>query len=349
MMMTTIKNGLRILLPLVCMLILHGCATVERPEVEAAPAPQASENPLVIEAPQEAKPRPAAVTVEQPVKKIVSRPEAAILLSGDASAYRDIAEQLNRLFDKPVKVFTLTGADLIDDGIIDEIEKSPRKQVIAVGLRAAKAARELSDKQIVFCQVFNYSDHDLISENMKGVGAMPSPRKLFKDWKQLSPQLNRVIVITGGGFNDYIAMARMAAKKSSIDLVHKVVDTDREFLYSLKHNARPTQGHWVLADNRVLSVKVLKEVMAFNSKEAIQTVVFRPELLTLGGLFYVIPSKLEISGKVIARLEASTPGSKLAGDDIVFLDDHEMGINPQVARQLGLEIPEKLKASVHDQ
>ena len=35
--------------------------------------------------------------------------------------------------------------------------------------------------------------------------------------------------------------------------------------------------------------------------------------------------------------------------DIVFLDDHVMGINSQVARQLGLEIPDRLKGRVYTQ
>ena len=244
---------------------------------------------------------------------------------------------------------TLSGVAQDDAAIVEAIRQSADRQVVAVGLRAATAARRLGDKRVVFCQVVNYRDHDLVSDNMKGVSALPSPRKLFKDWKTLSPQLDRVLVVSGEGFDEFMQVAHAAAKQQGVTLVHRVVGNDREFLYAVKRNQQPVQGHWLLADNRVLSVKTLKEVMAFNSKEAIQTVVFQSELLDFGGLFYVMPSSREISDKVIARLNTEHADDEVGGADILLLDDHRMGINSQVARQLGLQIPEPLKASIHVQ
>ena len=272
-----------------------------------------------------------------------------ILLSGSAEAYREIADQLGRNIAGATTVHTLTGAAADDAAVIDAIQQSDDGQVVAVGLRAATAARQLGDKRVVFCQVVNYGDHDLVSANMKGVSALPAPRKLFDDWKTLSPQLDRVLVVSGNGFDDFMAVARDAAARHGITLVHRVVSNDREFLYAVKRNKQPVQGHWLLADNRVLSVKTLKEVMAFNSKKAIQTVVFQSELLDFGGLFYVMPSSREISDKVIARLDSERADPEIDGADILLLDDHRMGINSQVARQLGLQIPEPLKASIHVQ
>jgi ABC-type uncharacterized transport system substrate-binding protein len=334
---------LRILLPLICMILINGCATVDKSDVIATPKPQVVVSPPVTSKAQSVSPK------KQAPARVIPRPQAEILLSGDAHAYRDIAEQLNLLLAKPLKIFTLTGDSVKDVAIIDQIGDSSQAQIVAVGLRAALAVRDLRGKQIVFCQVFNYHDHDLISANMKGVGALPSPRKLFTEWKQLSPQLDQVLVITGSGFDDYIAMAQVAASQSDIELVHQVVATDREFLYQVKHNMEPTDGHWLLADNRILSVKILKEVMAFNSKKAIQTVVFQPDLLAFGGLFYVSPSTQEISGKVKLRLEELTPGWTIESDDMVMLDDHVMGINAQVARQLGLAIPDEFQPRTHGQ
>ena len=355
----TIKKS-RILLPLICLLVLHGCSTLGTPRGPSMPSPQAAEDPEPVEKPRivkvvpETRPEPAeipveqSVEVEQSIEKEMTEPGTVILLSGSAAAYREIANHLNRIFEEPSEVHTLTGAEPNDSEIIRLIQTSSDTQVVAVGLRAAQAARKLTGKQVVFCQVVNYSDHDLISENMKGVSAMPSPRKLFEDWKQLSPFLERVLVVSGSGFDDFLTLARDAAAKNGITLVHRVVDNDREFLYTVKRNAEPVQGHWLLADNRVLSVRALKEVMSFNSKEAIQTVVFQQELLDFGGLFYVTPSTLEIGDKVIARFEATHSGSGIGGADILFLDDHIMGINSQVAKQLGLKIPDHMKASIHD-
>ena len=356
--MLRIYHNTRILLPLVCLLTLYGCGTTSPSRDIATPVPHAAEQPKPVKQPAAVAVAPAdepeAVEIEaqQPAAGSVTKPSTQqpgtrILLSSSAAAYREIAEQLHGSFEKPPTVHTLTGVELNDAEVIKAIQMSPETRVVAVGLRAARAARKLDNKRVVFCQVVNYGEHDLVSENMKGVSALPSPHKLFADWKTLSPQLDRVLVVSGDGFEDFMAVAREAAARRGITLVHRVVSNDREFLYAVKRNEVPVQGHWLLADNRVLSVKTLKEVMSYNSKEAIQTVVFQSELLDFGGLFYVMPSSLEVSDKVISRLKASHSELEIGGDDILFLDDHLMGINSQVARQLGLEIPDHLKASVH--
>ena len=248
-------------MPLVCMFILDGCATADKPAIVAVPSPPATELPRQTSKAAPVTKQKQVVTVKPAPEKPQPRPRTEILLSGEAPAYREIAERLNDSLDDTTILHTLTGVAATDDRIVEQLRRSPHRQLVAIGLRAAIAARELTDKQVVFCQVVNFRDHRLVSESMKGVGAMPAPDKLFADWKSLSPQLRQVLVVTGDGFDDYIAMAREAASRSDIELIHRVVDTDREFAYTVKRDALPTQGHWMLADNRVLSFKTLKDVM----------------------------------------------------------------------------------------
>ena len=333
-------------LTFVCLVLslVHGCASLDKSEVSTAAKPHQTEAkpPVVVKEKKTEPPRQAA-----PAPGYI-RKNAVIVLSGEAPAYLDIAEQINSYLDDPVKVFVLSGDELLDKAILDQLEQSKSPQMIAVGLRAARALKGWDDRQIVFCQVVNHADHDLVSANMKGVGALPAPEKLFADWRQLSPQLKQVLVVTGTGFDGYMQRARTAASKHRIKLVHQIVSTDREFLYAVKRDASPTQGHWILADNRILSVKAMAEAITFNTREAIQTVVFSPELLQYGGLFYVTPSKREVSHKVLDRFMQSGSKREISGEDIVFLDSHEMGINRQVARQLGLKIPPQLQVQTND-
>lgn len=354
-MIPKIKTSSKFLFPLICLLVLYGCSTAGNYRGNATPAPHVEaeskpfKKPEIVEVVPTASLEVTETTVGKSSEKKSTVPVTQILLSGSAPAYREIADHLKRSLEEPSEVHTLTGVDLNDANLIKLIQTSPDSQVVAVGLRAARAARNLDNKRVVFCQVVNYSDHDLISKSMKGVSAMPSPQKLFEDWKTLSPQLERVLVVSGSGFDDFIAMARDAGAKIGITLIHRVVSNDREFLYAVKRNDSPVQGHWLLADNRIMSVRTLKEVMSFNSKEAIQTVVFQSELLDFGGLFYVMPSSLEISDKVITRLNTTNADIEIEGADILFLDDHVMGINPQVAEQLGLVIPDHMITRIYDQ
>ena len=129
----------------------------------------------------DAQPKPLEAEEEAGVDSEISTTGTHILLSGSAPAYREIAERLNQSMAQPTTVHTLSGVAQDDDAIVEAIRQSADRQVVAVGLRAATAARRLGDKRVVFCQVVNYRDHDLVSDNMKGVSALPSregPRPL---------------------------------------------------------------------------------------------------------------------------------------------------------------------------
>ena len=196
--------------------------------------------------------------------------------------------------------------------------------------------------------MINYQKLHLVKANVKGISALPGAEQLFKDWKTISPKTKKVSVVTGPGLKHYISNAVKQAAKNNIELVHFVVKTDKEFLYRTKNLPLDIQGQWILPDNRVLSRKVLKEVLTYNSKEGKQTVVFSPKLLALGGLFYSRISTAEIVDKIYQRLQESVGGSEVPGADVILLSNHEIGINPVVARQLGLEIPAAYKKFLND-
>jgi ABC transporter substrate binding protein len=330
-------------LVLTSLLFVSSCAVQKetRPAAEKkAPIPKPVQ-------PKTAKPAKPAKPIALPDVTIM--PSVAIVLSTKAVAYRDIADQLKIALKKRAEVFTLSGEEHYDATIIRTIQSSDHQQVVAIGLRAARTASILKDKQVIFAQVFNYQEHHLITDSMKGVSSLPPPEKLFKDWKTLSPNLRRVVVISGENLTDYIKRAKKAAKKNNIDLLHKTVHNDKEFVYTAKHLPGVVQGHWLLPDNRVLSRKALKEIMAYNSKEGRQTVVFAPKLLSFGGLFYITPSRIEISQLVLKRLEYSIGEKNIPGEGVLPLMNYTIGINPRIASQHGLGIPDNLQEFVYEQ
>lgn len=326
------------------MLWLHGCASVDTSESKAATSPELKKAvPSVEQRPAPTvrmqKPKPVEA-IESPLPSVRRLdPNVVIVLSNDTPAFLQIARQVNGLLAEPARIYTLADDALLDKATIAQIEISSSKQLIAVGLAAARALRTLRDRQVVFCGVVNYHDYDLVSENMKGVGATPSPDKLFADWKRLSPQLNRVLVVSGPGFEDYIVGAQRIAQQQRIRLTHRVVDSESEFIDAVQQQAGTHQGQWILADSRVLNSAIVRRVIAINTQQGVQSVVFSPESLAWGGLFYVAPSALEVSRKVIDRFQQSRSSKRIAGEGVLVLDDHEMGINASVAKRFGIRIP----------
>lgn len=310
-----------------------GCSTVQTVSV---PEPEPVTEPVPV------KPIPPTAPVKPVIKDI------AVLVTARAEVYEAVVTGLEADKAYRVEKYSMTGYDNRDAELLDKIQSSEVPQVVAVGLRAAKAAQQLQNKQVIFCQVFDYDSDLETTASMKGISALPSAAKLFYDWRQIDPDLRKVVVITGPGLDDYIEPARQAAEKYNIELIHKLVHTDKEYLYVTKKLPLDIQGYWILPDNRVLSRQVLQDVMTFNTKEGREIAVFSPNLLLFGGLISTEVKLDEVVGLIKTRLAESQDMEYIAGDNISLLDEHKVTVNLNVARQLGLTIPDYLMSSVYE-
>jgi len=262
-----------------------------------------------------------------------------ILLSSSTRSYQKLAEHISRVPQIQAVEITLSGDPAQDNAVVRDIQASDTSQILAIGLKAARSVKSITNKQKIFAQVVNYHDDGLVADNFKGVSALPSPEKLFKDWKAISPQLLKVVVVTGNNMNSYLDRATKAAKAQGVQLIIQQVSSDKEFVYKSKNMRQDIQGQWIIPDSRVLSSKALKEVMAYGSRRGREIVVFSPKLLSFGGLFYVSPDIEAIADVVLLRLKQARKKTNVPGKGILPVMNHTMGINQNIARQLNLLIP----------
>jgi len=297
--------------------------------------------------PSVVKPVIIKTEIKPVIEKQVVSPDVAIVLSDDIGIYKSVADALVEKLQGQSQVYVLTGNRQQDEALVDSIHSSDRDQIVAIGVRATKALSRVQNKPVVFSYVLNTREY-LHDSQMKAVSALPGVQQLFRDWKAISPAIRKVAVISGPDLDTYMVNARKQAAVNQIELLHIVVSTDKEFLYRSKTLPTDVQGQWLIPDNRILSRKVLKELLTYNAKSGKQTVVFSPRLLDLGGLFYSRVSQQEITNRIYQRLLDSVGKSTVPGEPLLLLSDHEMGINPVVARQLGLDIPMAYRKYLHD-
>lgn len=282
-----------------------------------------------------------------PVTEAIAPPKPAmqvvVLVSEDIPAYSDVAKVLARQLGKRSSVRYLGASQVENLKMVSAYHNDERKQIVSIGLNASVAAKSLTNRQMVFCQVFNYQDYALLSPRHKGVSMMPSPHKTFGTWRALAPNITDVGVISGPGFDDLIQAARAAAKNHGITLHHQVVNSDKEYLYAYKQMAGKVQGYWLLPDNRVLSSLVLRDVMTFSVRNSKQVTVFNDELLKLGGLLSASSDPQDIAQQVLERLEQAQYKETMPGSDIVYPDKLNLRINAVMAQRFSLAIPGALK------
>lgn len=315
---------------LTLLLILISACTHEQPKIVSAP--------VKVDMPA---PAPAPVAVPQPV--ILPPPEVAILVSSDIPAYREVADAITSRLGPRAATWYLQNSHEENSKVISEIAKSQRSQVVAIGLDAAISAKKLTDRQIIFCQVFNYEDHKLPSATRKGVSMLPSFEESFAAWKAISPDLKQIAIITGPGLDEYVRKAKAAARAYGFTLLHREVSSDMELLVEYKSVANKVQGYWLWPDNRVLSGVVMRDVLTFSMRSGKQVAVFNDDLLDLGGMISITSDHTDIANNVIERLERAEGKSAIPGSVIEPLDAANLRINDLMVKRFGLTVPSKYR------
>ena len=267
----------------------------------------------------------------------------AVLVSDRSSAFTGVEREIKKRYPHRVETYNLDGHPALSPDMRKKIESPELPVVVAIGLHAARAAQALTGKQVIFCQVFNYEEADLVTPSMKGVAATPPVRELFRVWKTLSPGLRKVGVITGGSLGSLIDEARAAAAEYRIELVHVKARSDRETLYAFKQLAPKIQGLWLVPDNRILSVEVIRDMMTYGMKQGKQMAVFNHELLGLGGLVSAESSYPDIAEQVLARVRQVQQHAGAPGEPVVQLSKANIRINKVMAGRLNLSIPPALR------
>lgn len=286
----------------------------------------------------EPKPAPGIAIAKRPA------PGIAILLSDRSPAFIEVQREIAKKYPDRIQNYYLGDNKDAYSATQKKIQSSDIDQVVAIGLPAAQMARGLSGKQVVFCQVFNYEDMDLVTSWMKGVAATPPANEQFRTWKQLSPRLKKVGVITGKNLRGLMEDARSAARENGLELVHIEVRSDKETLYAYKQLLPNIQGLWLVPDNRVLSHDVIRDLMAHSVREGKQVAVFSHQLLALGGLLSAEGSYADVAGQVLESVKRTPKDTDMP---VMPLTKAIIRINRVMAQRLNLTIPKSLRGLAH--
>ena len=271
--------------------LFAGCQALPPPPppVEEPVEVVVEEPPIVIVEPEpEPKPAPPAPPPLPPV---------SIVLTNSQPAYADVARELSRHFDD-YKIYDLGEKSRPPVTVLRLINDSEPGVVIAIGLRAAQSSIAMSDHPVVFSQVFNYQRHDLLKDNSRGVAALPPVDAQLAAWKEADPSVSRIGLILGEGHDELIAEAEIAAQRHDIDLVVQISHSDQETLYFFRRMIRDIDGFWLLPDNRVLSSRVLKQMLADANQRRVPVSVPSESMLSLGAMISMTTKASDIAATI---------------------------------------------------
>ena len=314
------------------LLLLNGCALFEpEPEVvEPAPEVVVEPEPVVVVPEPEPEPPPKPAPPPPPPP-----PQVAIVLSSRQPAYEEVANELSERLDN-VAIYDLGDRSQPPVLAFRQINDSRTDAVVAIGLRAARSSVALAQVPVIFSQVFNYQDYGLVTDNSRGVSALAPLDAHLDAWKTLDPTLARVGMIIGAGHDSLRAEAEIAAQKHGIDLQIREAGSDQETLYHFKRMIHEIDGFWLFPDNRILSPRVLAEVLEQANRRRVPVAVSNDAMLQMGAAISVSTVASDIAATIVKVLERMRAGGMESLPPLTQLSEVRVATNdalmkPEVA------------------
>ena len=214
----------------------------------------------------------------------------AVVVSGGIPEYTQIVDRILERGPEGVTIHEVSGQEDDAARVVAEIESAKPDRLIAIGLPAAVVARRVAGMPMIFCQVYNYQDHDLLSATSKGVRFLPPFDLQLEAWRKLAPSLRRIGIVTGPGQEALIGEIREDVARFGVELTVRTVRSDQEALLAFKEIAPEIDGLWLLPDNRILSPDVVREILAYGTRYRKQLAVFGDNLLDMGALGIICPN-----------------------------------------------------------
>jgi len=321
------------------LLVLSGCALVfpESPPPVVTTVPGSEPTPeaaISVDDASVVEPSPARQTPAVPEPVYVP---VAIVLSESRPAYTNVSSKLLPYL-KDYRIYDLAEKNRSPRQTFAAIAKSDAQLIIALGLSATKTAKSFATVPVVFSQVFNVIENDLVSDDMKGVAVLPPLDLQVEAWRGMDPQIWNIGAILGEGHEDLIAEADAAMKKRGIKFNYAVAHSDRETLYLFKRMNRAIDGFLLFPDNRILSRTVLTEIMKEASRHRVQVAVFNDALLRHGATFSASSVDTNIADKITIALNEIVKGNIDDVAPLTPLSEIRIQTNLAMVQKFGLDV-----------
>jgi ABC-type uncharacterized transport system substrate-binding protein len=290
-------------------------------------------------------PEPASAPAVAPIGNPTPPPPAlkplriAILVSCDQPEYAQAKRELIRIAGADnVEVFELDSSATNARTATDSLRRAGHDNVVAIGLLAARATHRLDVEKVVFCQVLNHAEYELLGPRRRGVLALPPMGDAARLWRSIEPGPIRVGVITGVGHDQLIEAARVEFAANDLELVHRVVSSDKETVLEFQRMLPEIQGYWLLPDNRVLSRSAIRDLMSLARRSNVGVLVNDPRFLALGAVISASTEPPDIAARCYELLLDARGAREFPESDMSRLRECRLEINRPTAIQLGYDL-----------
>lgn len=266
--------------------------------------------------------------------------EIAILKSSDIAVFN---QAIAGIQEEVGSTATLTVYDLEGDAasgkkIAQKIRASDAAVVIAVGLKAAVAAKaERLQAPVIYCMVLDPEKHDLQGANFTGISLRIPIERQFSTIRALIPKLKRLgVVYDPQKTLPLIEEARRVAKRLGIDLIERPVQAEKEMPTAVRAFLPTVEGLWLVPDSTVLTEDSMRFVLGTALDHNVPVIGFSTEFVRNGALagLSINPEDIGRQAGVMAKKLLISPDRTMPS--AVSPDRVRLSVNLKTAKYLGI-------------
>jgi putative ABC transport system substrate-binding protein len=270
-----------------------------------------------------------------------SASEIVILKSADISAYHQGVDGFRTALAGAATIteYNMQGDVARGRKLARKIRASNADLVLAVGMKAALAAKlEIVDIPIIYCMVLNPEKNGLTAPNMVGILLEVPVDRQFKEMRSVLPGLKRLgVLYDPDKTGDLVEDARRVAKSFGLDLITRVVHSEKDVPAMLRTLMPQIDALWLIPDSTVLTEESISFLLTTTLDSNLPVIGFSSELVRSGALV-ALSVNYEDIGRQAAILARKLLSAQLKTPASFPPEKFRLALNLKTGKFLGVQI-----------
>jgi putative ABC transport system substrate-binding protein len=269
--------------------------------------------------------------------------DIAILKSADVDYYDQAVQGVRSTFPTglTIKEYSLHGSPAEGRVIGKALRASPPDVVIAVGLKAALAAKlELVDVPVIFCLVLDPELYNLPAKNMIGIQMRLAPDVQLASLRSVLPNVKRLGLLydedkTGG----FVKEAQAHAARLQLELVALPIHSRDDVPTALKSLLGKIDALWVTQDQTVVTTSTIPLLIQATLSAKVPLFTFSSTLVQQGAFGALVVDAWTVGQQAGHAASAILRGESMPGGRVLSPERPQLALNLRSAELLALSPP----------
>ena len=272
----------------------------------------------------------------------------AVLLSGDEPAYQEAAKIYQEELGLPTRQFSFHGRLEEVPRVMDEILAAKPPLILALGAKAAYAAKTWTAKKksppVLFAMAINWQQYNFIGKqgNMVGIDTAPTPGSELAYLSLLAPKVRRIGLIHSPISMEIAAEIASHAAALGLKIVTVNLESPADFQTSFKALSSQIDGFLAIRDPLIYNLDNLDWLTERCLKSGIACLGRSPELAERGMMLTISPSPQDTALQAVSMTKAILKGElTIQGIGVLSPLSTRVVLNLKTVARLNLTISEE--------